>query len=206
MSKIQIPGRPVEEILQASPDVQRYIRKLERDTMTDPLTHLGNRRAFELYANELLPLLPVDEHDRRKPGLRDLGLMIADVNGFKPVNDLLGHSAGDIMLKKAADAMRKGARRGADRACRIGGDELALLLPNADGALPGIVDLVQLYFLERVAKERKTVPDLDLAIGFVVIERYVPFKEFYDAADASMYSNKKAMAGSEYHGRRTHAR
>jgi diguanylate cyclase (GGDEF)-like protein len=88
----------------------------------DPLTGLGNRRAFdEALAQEL--------EAAAASGMR-VSLLVADLNGFKRINDLYGHVAGDNCLRQAADALRD-ALRGGDACFRWGGDEFAVLVGAA---------------------------------------------------------------------------
>ncbi|WP_291297897.1 diguanylate cyclase domain-containing protein [Elioraea sp.] len=94
-----------------------------RQARTDPLTGLMNRRAF---LEELSRRL--DRLDReRQPG----ALLYLDLDNFKPVNDRLGHEAGDAALRAAAQMLR-GAVRPTDLVARLGGDEFALWLDGAD--------------------------------------------------------------------------
>lgn len=90
---------------------------------TDPLTGLANQRAFQ----ERL----AGETERARRHGRNLGLALIDLDGFKAVNDTYGHRAGDDVLvtiaRRAAGTIRAG-----ELLARIGGDELALLLPEAD--------------------------------------------------------------------------
>lgn len=89
--------------------------KLRSESFSDPLTGLANRRAFE---NELARLcLTAGPH----------ALLYLDLDGFKPVNDELGHLAGDALLVKISHLLCNGVRAG-DTVCRLGGDEFALLL------------------------------------------------------------------------------
>jgi diguanylate cyclase (GGDEF)-like protein len=100
--------------------------RLEHLAYLDPLTALGNRRAAD---NELRTTAAA----ARRYG-RTLGVVVADLDGLKLVNDLQGHDAGDRMLRALADSFMA-VLRGEDRAFRIGGDEFVLLLPetSADG-------------------------------------------------------------------------
>jgi diguanylate cyclase (GGDEF)-like protein len=89
----------------------------------DPLTDLLNRRGFqEVFDVEL---------ERARRADQPLSLIVGDLDRFKRVNDMRGHAAGDDVLKRVADAIR-GAKRGFDRAARIGGEEFAVLAPNSD--------------------------------------------------------------------------
>ena len=100
-------------------------QRVAAETMAreDSLTGLGNRRAFhEALAREIA---------RAQRANEPLSLLIGDLDGFKLVNDTEGHAAGDEALRGVADALRSSGR-GADECFRWGGDEFAILLPDAD--------------------------------------------------------------------------
>ena len=99
------------------------IDRLSSAASTDPLTHLLNRRGFrDVFDLEL-------ERSRRSG--RPCALLLGDLDHFKRVNDLLGHPAGDVRLRKFARLLTAGKRR-IDAAARMGGEEFALLLPETD--------------------------------------------------------------------------
>jgi diguanylate cyclase (GGDEF)-like protein len=115
--------------------VTGYLLSVVRDRLTqlidtlsdaahhDPLTNLLNRRGFQdVFDVEL---------ERARRADEPLSLIVGDLDRFKRVNDLHGHAAGDAVLERVADAIR-GAKRGFDRAARIGGEEFAILAPNSD--------------------------------------------------------------------------
>ena len=89
----------------------------------DPLTDLLNRRGFQ----EVFDL----ELERARRADQPLSLIVGDLDRFKRVNDVHGHAAGDAVLRRVADSIR-GAKRGFDRAARIGGEEFAVLAPDSD--------------------------------------------------------------------------
>ena len=101
---------------------QREASRHRTEALIDPLTGLGNRRAFEADLADALA-------DRRRSG----GLLLAmvDVDGLKAVNDTFGHPAGDRVLRATAVALRSKVRAG-DRVYHLGGDEFAALLPSGD--------------------------------------------------------------------------
>ncbi len=90
--------------------------------ITDPLTGLHNRRYMESHLRTL-----VDEAEGGKP----LSLLVVDIDYFKSVNDTYGHAAGDKVLKEFAARMRKNIR-GIDLACRLGGEEFVVVMPDTD--------------------------------------------------------------------------
>jgi diguanylate cyclase (GGDEF)-like protein len=101
----------------------RLIAGLSDAAHRDPLTGLLNRRGFE----EVFDV----ELERARRADQPLSLIVGDLDRFKRVNDAQGYAAGDAVLKRVADAIR-GAKRGFDRAARIGGEEFALLAPDCD--------------------------------------------------------------------------
>ena len=86
----------------------------------DPLTGLHNRDAFGSHLDQV-----IESH--RDQGL-PLALILIDLDHFKNVNDTLGHSVGDSLLRQVGQALANGLRAG-DRVCRQGGDEFAVLIP-----------------------------------------------------------------------------
>ena len=98
------------------------VERLAEMAITDPLTGLRNHRAFhEDVARELQVVA--------RTGV-PLALVLVDVDDLKSVNDSQGHQAGDERLQALADAIRA-TGRGADVAYRVGGDEFAIILPDA---------------------------------------------------------------------------
>lgn len=100
------------------------------DALLDPLTGLGNHRAF----HEELDAQVAIARDEDAP----LAMLMLDVDDLKKANDERGHAAGDEMLRTVAQIMRASLRR-TDRAFRIGGDEFAMLLPGCDLANAEII-------------------------------------------------------------------
>lgn len=99
---------------------------LEKLALTDSLTAIANRRQFDaVIAGE------VKRSMRIKKGL---ALLIVDVDKFKDYNDLYGHGAGDLCLKRIAAALRSTVRRPSDLVARYGGEEFVVLLPDTDAA------------------------------------------------------------------------
>jgi diguanylate cyclase (GGDEF)-like protein len=111
-------------------NAQRF-REARELADVDGLTGLHNRRFFhETLGRECAR---AQRYDRR------LALVVLDVDDFKETNDRVGHLAGDAVLAAVADRLRRAVRR-ADLACRVGGDEFAVILPEA-----GARDAEQLY-------------------------------------------------------------
>lgn len=124
----------------------RALAGSRRLAMTDELTGLSNRRGFHLGVRDAL-----------RSG-RPVTVLLIDLDGFKEVNDTLGHAAGDALLALVGRRFAATARRGADRphdvVARLGGDEFAVLLP-------GITADVALEAAERVVRAVSTVYRVD---------------------------------------------
>ena len=93
--------------------------------MIDPLTGLHNRRYLENHVTTLVG-------DALSSG-RELALLLADIDHFKQVNDTYGHDVGDMVLKEFSDRFRCNTR-GIDLACRYGGEEFIVIMPDTNMA------------------------------------------------------------------------
>jgi two-component system cell cycle response regulator len=91
--------------------------------VTDPLTGLHNRRYLDSHLRTLF--------ERAVSRRRPLSLMITDIDRFKSINDAHGHDGGDKVLREFARRLRKNVR-GIDLACRFGGEEFVIVMPDTD--------------------------------------------------------------------------
>lgn len=148
----------------------------------DALTGLSNRSAFD----ECLKRL-----DARGP--RPVGVLMVDLDGLKRVNDAWGHAAGDALLRRMAQVLRA-TFRSTDVVARIGGDEFAVLAAGRDAAA---VATLAARLEEAVAQHNHGfdgVP-LTLSIGVAIADTGVPVALALQAADARMYTMKRAHQG-----------
>ena len=156
----------------------RLIEQLATSAITDPLTGLPNRRAFEERLRARL--------DAVEP--KAFTVLMLDVDGLKRVNDLRGHTAGDAALRRVADVLRANLRD-EDLVTRWGGDEFLLLLNGMDRV--GAVSLAR-----RISGTLLTVNDSQEPISVSVGTASFPSEgttaeELLAAADRSMYAEKR---------------
>jgi len=121
-------GRPREFILVMRDVTERHALRLrlEQEAVTDPLTGLANRRAFDTAVER--------EWARTVRNSTEMSLILLDLDGFKAFNDRYGHAAGDDALRRVAAAIQGVVRRPGDLAVRYGGEELAVILPRTPAA------------------------------------------------------------------------
>ncbi len=156
-------------------------RSLERRATTDELTGLVNRREFERVTDESLLAA-----DRFATGVC---LMLIDLNGFKQINDTLGHQFGDLVLQAAADRLQS-AVRDTDVVGRWGGDEFVILLPGIED---GTGVRASAERIGRSLADTPIVGDVTVtaAIGAALFPRHGrTLDDLISAADVAMYSAK----------------
>ena len=150
----------------------------------DPLTGLHNRRYFE----ETLERECARAHRYE----RGIALLLLDVDDFKPTNDTLGHVGGDAVLCAVAECLL-GAARQTDVACRIGGDEFAVILPEA-----GARDAEQLCRRIQLAVHSDTsgpAERIHLSAGIAELRPEDDPVALFQRADDALYEAKHAGKG-----------
>jgi diguanylate cyclase (GGDEF)-like protein len=151
----------------------------------DPLTSLWNRRYFDERLKEEF------SRSRRAGAGRRFSVAIIDINGFKEINDQHGHQAGDLMLKWVGEFLVAHLRTH-DVACRTGGDEFMLLLPDLSGADCAQV-IVRLRDQLVAANTGRSIP-VSLSIGCASWpEVSDSCEKILEVADAAMYADKRAQ-------------
>jgi diguanylate cyclase (GGDEF)-like protein/PAS domain S-box-containing protein len=136
----------------------RLREKLRAQAVRDPLTGLYNRRFMEESLNREL------ERARRKG--TPLGVMMLDIDHFKAYNDRYGHEAGDRLLTAVANLMRARIRT-SDIACRYGGEEFIIVLPetNSKAALERAELLTQQISQLRIEFEEQLLDPVSVSVG-----------------------------------------
>lgn len=159
--------------------------QLMREASHDPLTGLYNRRYLH---NWLGPELV-----RSARHGRTLSLMMIDIDHFKRLNDSLGHEAGDLALQGIANFIHEQIRE-SDIACRFGGEEIILVLPEASlpHARERATDLLQgIRQLRLHTRTGQPIPQLTVSIGLATYPQHADSAEpLIRAADQAMYRAK----------------
>ena len=130
----------------------------------------------------------------------DFALMVADIDGFKKINDLLGHDIGDLVLRQVANSLQS-AFRAEDSSYRLGGDEFGTLLPGISDitSIPvGRLNRKLKATLSAARINRLAIDTFSLSIGAACHTAANPLsaEELYRCADQSMYAGKFKMTAS----------
>jgi diguanylate cyclase (GGDEF)-like protein len=150
----------------------------------DPLTGLWNRRFFEERLDEEL------SRSQRAGSQRRFSVMVLDLDEFKATNDRHGHPAGDAVLKDVG-AFLVAHLRQHDVACRTGGDEFSVLLPDLSAADCGHL-LTRLRDAQAIANKDRTIP-ISFSMGTASWPDAGDSAEALQArADEAMYADKRA--------------
>jgi len=170
----------------AGPAIENAYRFKEARQLADldALTGLHNRRYF----HETLQR----EVSRAHRYTRRLALIVFDLDDFKAINDRIGHLAGDAVLAEAADRVRS-VVRSADIACRVGGDEFAVILPEST-----LDDADQLYrrLLDAVSSQPiGGAGKLQISAGIAELRSDEDSTRFFQRGDDALYRAKEAGKG-----------
>lgn len=163
---------------------------LRRQAYRDALTGLVNRRFLEQHAERCLAMA------RRKG--HHLGVVYADLAGFKEINDTYGHAAGDAALADLAERLQEESRA-SDVVARVGGDEFVVLLPEVEG-LRAAVEVVRRFAeglsLPVMTEDACFRVRADFGVALYP-EHGESFAELLEAADKAMYRAKASSTTLE---------
>ena len=180
----------LEKRLQASTlevtRLREHLEQVRRDAMTDALTSLANRKAFD---DELARACDDSERDGRP-----LCLAVIDIDHFKRFNDTWGHQTGDQVLRYVASVIGKVA--GPPRvAARYGGEEFGVIFPGDSPAMvAAVLESVRDEIASRSLKRRSTNEDLGavtVSVGYAVRQPGEAPACFLERADAALYASKR---------------
>jgi len=157
--------------------------QLQKEADHDHLTGLYNRAVFEklLYAYREQPI----------------ALLLVDADYFKNVNDTLGHDGGDAMLQKLGKQLQQTFRQ-SDYACRIGGDEFAVIMTDIGPELKSVVEMRINAVAAGMRDTSDGLPEMTLSIGVAFSGTGMEGDKLFKCADNALYAVKEA--GRNGHG------
>ena len=171
---------------------QRYAVELRQSVtntlalaVTDELTGLYNRRYFDRHLSLML--------EKAQQQDRDMAVMLIDMDFFKSVNDTHGHDTGDSVLREFADRLRRNIR-GVDLACRFGGEEFVVLMPDTDWRqAQGVAERVRQAVADRGFAASTARPlALTVSVGLALNEGETDTPEvMLKRADVALYRAKR---------------
>jgi diguanylate cyclase (GGDEF)-like protein/PAS domain S-box-containing protein len=171
----------VSDLQRALAEAEGLRRELREQAIRDPLTGLFNRRFLEETLDR--------EVARATRAKSSLGVVMLDLDKFKLLNDTFGHSAGDVVLREVGHLLRENVRA-ADVACRYGGDEFIIVMPDTT---PGNAARKGSLLLDML---RHKPSPLEYSMGVVSFPAHgATGAELLRAADAALYRAKQAGGG-----------
>ena len=186
-NKLQARLEDAEQKIQVQAD---EIRTQQSEARTDALTKLANRRAFDACLEENMA--------RFQQGGWTFSMLIMDVDHFKKFNDEHGHQAGDEVLRCVGRTLGRTVKSG-DLACRYGGEEFAVIMPNTNAADGKVA-------AERVRRAIEAMPvnfagkslRVAVSVGLAECLANEDAARFLRRADDAVYSSKKAGRNRSY--------
>ena len=185
LSLLEMIGPQIAVALERAEWQERAVQ-FQLMSITDPLTGLLNRR----YLEERL----TEELNRSKRYSYSMSCLMVDIDDFKQYNDRNGHQAGDVALKITAHSL-KAVLRSADIACRYGGEEFCILLPQTSVTEAGVIaERMRQKVTETDYPYGKSQPmgTVSISIGISTFARHIDTAEsVIAAADRALYNAKR---------------
>src|SRR5215211_233974 len=169
--------------------VVERLRESRHQALTDDLTGLGNRRYL---VDRLDAAVAASEQSGG-----ELALLLVDLDGFKELNDTLGHHAGDQVLRQIGPRL-SGLLRGEDTLARLGGDEFAVVLTPGDETSASAAGLRLRSALERSFEVGGIRVHIDASVGIAIFPHHSRHAlGLLQRADVAMYEAKRMRTGHE---------
>ncbi len=163
----------------------RQLEDARRETTTDQLTGVGNRKLFDVMAPRSIQLFSL--------GGAPVALLMIDCDKLKMVNDMYGHLAGDAFISNVAKCLSKVFLRQTDVVCRYGGDEFAVILNNTDEK---VAQTLGMRLMEQVAEMPAPHPAMEFQVGVSVgiaeLSRHEELEQWVERADKALYKAKQS--------------
>jgi len=167
-------------------NLQESLEAIRTESLTDPLTSLGNRKFFD----RALEAAVEHAHASGEP----LSLLMIDIDHFKSFNDNYGHLTGDQVLRLVAMAL-KASIKGQDITARYGGEEFAIILPNtALRQALAVADNIRRAVMSKQLKKKSTgeiLGRVTISAGVSILQPNDDIHMLIDRADACLYAAKR---------------
>ena len=178
-------GTVLAGMARAGVTVTDRLRETNTRALTDDLTTLGNRRHL------------VERLQAAIDRGGELALLLIDLDGFKELNDTLGHHAGDEVLRQIGPRLASAVREH-DTLARLGGDEFALVLAPGDEAAASAAGLRLRSALEQSFRVEDIAVHVDASVGIALFPDHAPDPiGLLQRADVAMYEAKRMRTGHE---------
>jgi len=189
--EMQQTNKSLESRLAASKqqinDLQHNLEAIRAETMTDPLTGLGNRKYFDRAVIETVK--------QAKQSGEPLSLLMFDIDHFKSFNDNYGHLTGDQVLRLVAMSLRQ-TIKGKDIIARYGGEEFAVVLPNtALRQALSVADNIRRAVMSKELKKKSTgeiLGRVTISVGVSMLQPDDTTDSLIERADACLYAAKRS--------------
>ena len=181
---IKVGSVTLKYLLEGEPEYHFYEMSKELN-YKDEVTGFFNRRYFNLMINS--------EMEKAKVSSNEFALILFDVDNFKGVNDTCGHIVGDYVLKEMADIITKNCIRNNDLFFRYGGDEFAVILPNANTENAYKISERYRFLIEThpFAFNTYRIP-VTISLGIAVYEKGINLAtDLLRRADEALYNSKR---------------
>jgi diguanylate cyclase (GGDEF)-like protein len=175
-----------EHVLRQTRALREANFRLETLSVTDPLTGLSNRRAFDDYLEQ--------EWQRAARDKTSLSILLVDVDHFKKINDQYGHPAGDACLRELAQRLRGHFKRPADRVVRFGGEEFAVVMPGTDPRALSQADRFREVMEKtpiKLTEDESIVVTISAGLATVIPDGGLTPRDLIKFADEAMYQAKR---------------
>ena len=171
--------------------------RLRQRSLRDPLTGLPNRQTFEKLMARALKRVAASVAAGRE-GAKVVVLFV-DLDGFKPVNDALGHAVGDLVLKEVARRLRASVRAG-DTVARLGGDEFVLLMACETALVDPVIAARRIVAAigQTIATPSRAI-QISCSVGIATYPEHGPRERLVAHADAAMGEAKRAGGNTWAH-------
>ena len=156
--------------------VRKDNEKLSYEATHDGLTGIYNRAAYNSYFDN------IDDEN--------ICMFLIDVDDFKKINDNYGHDVGDEVLKKVARLLESSFRKD-DRAFRLGGDEMCVIMRNVDESNRELITRKYNSIAEELGKQEDGIPAITISVGVAFSNDGIAQDALYKNADSALYHAKK---------------